>query len=407
MTQEAPAGAVATPGAAPRDAPPRFGRWIAANAAVAIPLSMAPITFGLATLSQGDVNGGALMVAAMTGAEVLGSVPIAATGRRFSATGFARLLATVRTAAFVGLALALAADASLVVLVVAASLAGVVNGALVGVLRAILNDTVAMDRLPRALGVAATVNEVVFVTGPILASTLGGASVIAAVGVMAISSAIPIGALRRVPRGAVPGRSRAHRGSIPLHTGIWLFARVAMTACVASIEVGAVALAIDHGRSPRAALLFVVPLCVASVLGGVWISVRNRRLRLPTVAAMLLLTACAMVLISAATWIWAAIASAVLVGLFLAPLSTAFSLFLDDLLPADRRTEGFALLRSSHAIGLIVASALIALVSLDAALAVSAALALSSVIVVTAAGMCRRFIARRRDVVSSSADELK
>jgi sugar phosphate permease len=180
-----------------------------------------------------------------------------------------------------------------------------------------------------------------------------------------------------------------------------------MTACVASIEVGAVALAIDHGRSPRAALLFVVPLCVASVLGGVWISVRNRRLRLPTVAAMLLLTACAMVLISAAMWIWAAIASAVLVGLFLAPLSTAFSLFLDDLLPADRRTEGFALLRSSHAIGLIVASTLIALVSLDAALAVSAALALSSVIVVTAAGMCRRFIARRRDVVSSSADELK
>jgi MFS-type transporter involved in bile tolerance (Atg22 family) len=88
--------------------------------------------------------------------------------------------------------------------------------------------------------------------------------------------------------------------------------------------------------------------------------------------------------------LWTAIAGALLVGLFLAPLSTAFSLFLDDLLPHDRRTEGFALLRSSHAVGLIVASALIALVSLDAAFSVSGALALTSLVVVTAAGMRRR-----------------
>jgi len=122
VTEEACAGAVATLAAAPRDERSGFGRWVAANVGVAIPLSMAPITFGLATLSQGDVNGGALMVAAMTGAEVLGAVPIAATGRRFSATGFARLLAAVRAVAFVGLALALAADASLVVLVAGALL---------------------------------------------------------------------------------------------------------------------------------------------------------------------------------------------------------------------------------------------------------------------------------------------
>ena len=390
VTEEACAGAVATLAAVPRDERSGFGRWVAANVGVAIPLSMAPITFGLATLSQGDVNGGALMVAAMTGAEVLGAVPIAATGRRFSATGFARLLAAVRAVAFVGLALALAADASLVVLVAAASLAGVVNGALVGVLRAILNGMVATDRLPRALGVAATANELVFVSGPILASTLGGSSVIAAVGVMAISSAVPIGALPHVPRRASAEPSRARSGSVPLSTGIWLFARVAMTCCVASIEVGAVALAIDQGLPPRAALLFVVPLCVASVLGGVWVSIRNRRLGLPTVAVMLLLTASAMLLVRADTWIWTAIAGAVLVGLFLAPLSTAFSLFLDDLLPDDRRTEGFALLRSSHAIGLIVASALIAFVSLDAAFSVAGALALISLVVVTAAGMGRR-----------------
>jgi MFS family permease len=105
---------------------------------------------------------------------------------------------------------------------------------------------------------------------------------------------------------------------------------------------------------------------------------------------MLLLTAGAMLLVRAETWLATAIAGAVLVGLFLAPLSTAFSLFLDDLLPADRRTEGFALLRSAHAIGLIVASTLIALVSLDAAFAVAGGLALVSVGVVTVTGPRRR-----------------
>jgi hypothetical protein len=401
VTQEARADAVLTL-AAPRDPLSGFGRWVAANVGVAIPLAMAPITFGLATFARGDVNGGALMVAAMTGAEVLGAVPIAATGRHFSATGFARLLATVRTVAFVGLALALAADASLAVLVAMASVAGAVNGTLVGVLRAILNDVVATVRLPRALGVAATANELVFVSGPIVASTLGGASVIAAVGVMAISSALPIGALRRVPRSASGGTPRVHGGPIPRRTGIWLFARIAVTSCVASIEVGAVALAIADGLPPRDALLFVVPLCVASVLGGVWVSVRNRRPGLRTVGAMLLLAASAMALVSTDPWIGTAIAGAVLVGLCLAPLSTAFSLFLDDLLPDDRRTEGFALLRGAHAIGLIVASGLIALVSLDAAFSVAAALALISLVVVVTASMRGRHEWTRKAHADSS-----
>jgi predicted MFS family arabinose efflux permease len=345
---------------------------------------MAPITFGLATLSNGDVNGGALMVAAMTAAEVVGAVPIAAAGRGLTATGLARLLAAVRTAAFAGLAIALAVDASLAVLVVAASLAGLVNGALVGVLRAILNDLVAVDRLPRALGVAATANELVFVSGPILASALGGVSVIAAVAVMAISSAVPIAVLPRVSHRPPRRTSRARSGSIPRRTGVWLLARVSMTACVASIEVGAVALALRQGLRPEAALLFVVPLCIASVLGGVWISVRNRRLSLRTVVAMLVLTASAMLVIRADPWLGAVIAAAVVVGLFLAPLSTAFSLFLDDLLPDGRRVAGFALLRSAHAVGLIISSVVIAVISLDAAFLVSAALALVSVLVVLA-----------------------
>ena len=359
-----------------------FARWIAANLGSAVPQSMAPITFGLATLSQGDLNGGALMMTAMTVAQVLGAVPIAAAGRRFSVSAYARFLAAFRTLAFVGLVLAIAAEAPIPVLVVVASLAGLVNGAIFAVLRAILNDMVASNKFPRALGVAATVTELVFVCGPILASTIGGVSVIAAVGIMAIASALPLVVLPRIAHRTPPESGRVRRESMRLGTVVWLLAAASADACVYSIEVGAVALALRHELAPSAAFLFTVPLCVGSVLGGVWISVRNRRLRQRTVVTMLLLTAAGMLAVAWDVWIGSVIAGIVLTGLFLAPLGMSFSLFLDDVLPRTRRAEGFGLLNTSKSIGLITASSVIAFASLAASLVVSAALALVSAIIV-------------------------
>lgn len=367
------------------DRPRGFIRWIAANIGTAVPVSMAPITFGLATLSsQGDLNGGALMMTAMTVAQVLGAVPIAAAGRRYSVTAYARALAAFRTLAFVGLGVAVAVGAPLTVLVVAASLAGLVNGAIFGLLRAILNDMVAASKLPRALGIAATANELIFVIGPILASTIGGASVIVAVGIMAIASALPLVTLPRFAHRTPSASTRLRQKSVRMGTTIWLFAAGSASACVASVEVGAVALALRHELTPGAAFLFTVPLCIGSVLGGIWTSVRNRRLRQRTVVAMLLLTVAGMGAVAWDGWIGSAIAGAVLIGLFLAPLGMSFSLFLDDVLPPDRRAEGFALLRTSKAVGLISASSVIAFGSLATAFLVSAALAFVSAVAIAA-----------------------
>ncbi len=345
---------------------------------------MAPITFGLAALSQGDLNAGALMMTAMTVAQVVGAVPIAAAGRRFSVSAYARFLAAFRTFAFVGVLLAIAGQAPIPVLVVAASLAGLVNGAIFAVLRAILNDMVASDKLPRALGVAATVTELVFVSGPILASTIGGVSVIAAVGIMAIASALPLVALPRIAHRAPPESGRVRRESMRPGVLVWLLAAASADACVYSIEVGAVALALRHELTPSAAFLFTVPLCVGSVLGGVWVSIRNRRLRQRTVVAMLVLTAAGMLAVARDAWIGSVIAGVVLIGLFLAPLGMSFSVFIDDVLPRTRRAEGFGLLNTSKSVGLITASSVIAFGSLEASFLVSAALALVSAIIIVA-----------------------
>jgi DHA1 family inner membrane transport protein len=84
------------------------------------------------------------------------------------------------------------------------------------------------------------------------------------------------------------------------------------------------------------------------------------------------------------SWIGTAIVGVALVGLCLAPLGTSFSLCIDDVLPRDRRAEGFALLRTSKSVGLILASSVIAFGSLAASFLVSATLAFVSAITIVA-----------------------
>ena len=114
------------------------------------------------------------MMTAMIAAQVLGAVPVAAMGRRYGVTAYIRTLTAFRTLAFVGLALAVSVGAPLAALLGAAILAGLVNGTIFGLLRSVLNDMVTSNNLLRALGIAATANELIFVGGPILASTIGG-----------------------------------------------------------------------------------------------------------------------------------------------------------------------------------------------------------------------------------------
>lgn len=67
-----------------------------------------------------------------------------------------------------------------------------------------------------------------------------------------------------------------------------------------------------------------------------------------------------------------AVAGTVLVGLCVAPLATFYSLVLDELLPASRRVEGFALLRTSQALGIVVVGLLLTLTSPTVALGCAA-----------------------------------
>lgn len=349
-------------------------RWLLSSATLVVPQAAGPIAFALLALSAtGDAGRGAALMLAMTIAQVAGAIPITRLGARFSAVYYLKALVCFRTFALASIAFSAWYGVPFGWLVIQAALAGMVNGAAHGYLRVVLNDLVESQRLPRSLGMAATLNEVTFVLAPVLASGLGLISPVFCLLAITVLGALPALLVPAVDNGrlahAVPTQGRTLSKPILL----WLLCATAGSSTVAAIEIGAVALALRFGYSPGVAILFTVPLCVASVAGGVWVSIRNRPFSKGAVLAQLLTMTLGSILAALEISPASTVIGAVLIGGVLAPLGTHYSLTLDGLAPAHKRAEVFALLRTATAIGIIVASTVLTLASLSTSLKVVAA----------------------------------
>lgn len=361
-------------------------RWFVSSGTLGVPQAAGPIAFSLVALSlTGDTSGGAAMMLAMTLAQVAGAIPIARLGNSLPLATFLRLLVAMRTLALFAIAVCVANGVPFTWLIVLVAIAGSVNGAASGYLRALLNHLVPASRWPRALGIAATLNELTFVIAPVAASGLGSVSPAFAVFVLAAVGAVP--AL------LVPSTGSTHVGDVRGVKGslltppilLWLACAAAGGAAVAAIEIGAVALALNFAYEPALAVVFTVPLCLASVAGGLWVSMRNRMATRKTVLAQLLVMTLGSVLVAVNLSVAASVVGAILVGSVIAPLATYYSLVLDTLAPPQRRPEMFALLRTANAVGVICASAMLTVVSLPMALSVVTGLMIVAVAAVAIA----------------------
>src|SRR5690606_40890809 len=101
-----------------------------------------------------------------------------------------------------------------------------------------LNHLVEPAGLPRALGVAATLNEIAFALSPVAASLLGGVSPVWA---MAATTALGMGPMLLMPsipeaRGPQAGDPARARRRIPPTALLWLFCAVASGGAVAAVE---------------------------------------------------------------------------------------------------------------------------------------------------------------------------
>lgn len=370
-------------------------RWYASFGSFGVPQAAAPIAFALVALPlTGDANDGATMILAMTVAQLVGAIPLARWGRRYNTVNYVKSLILVRAIALTAVAVLAPNDVAFGWLIVAAAFAGLVNGAAYGLHRTILNHLVSPMRLPRALGIAATTNELVFVSAPVLASALGAVSPIFAIVIITVLGS---GSLLLLPhvagadRNSIDNSTPASKGRLLTpEISLWLLCTVAIGAAVAAVEIGAVTMAVDFGLEPTFAFIFPVALCIASVSGGIWVSVRNRHASPQSVLRYLLLSTVGSLLIAWHQSISLTIIGSLLVGFYLPLLATHCQLSLDRLAPAERRAEAFALLRNANAVGIIVVSMTLSFASLVTTLWVSAVLIFATALLALASFLRQR-----------------
>ena len=358
-------------------------RWLLAYGTFSVPQAAGPIGYALLAIPlTGDPGNGAAIVLTITLAQVAGAVPVARLGRGSNAVSYLKVLVGIRFLALLAVAMAAAIGAPFAVLLAASALAGLVNGAAFGYLRSVLNYLVAPSHMPRALGMAATLSEFTFVAAPVAASLLGTVDPVLALVVLSVLGTAPMVLVANIAHAKAPARVDGGGRLLTPAILLWLACTVANSAVVSAIEIGAVSLAMNYGFPPAMGFIFTVALCVASVAGGVWVSVRNR---MPARAMVLIYlgvmtTGAALVALQASVAV--TIIGAVLVGGVLAPLGTYYSLRLDALSPPHRKPELFALARTANAIGVIVTSASLTLTSLSVTRALAAALMMVATVVV-------------------------
>ena len=236
-------------------------RWFISAATLNVPQAAGPVAFSLVALSlTGETSGGAAMILAMTLAQVAGAIPITRLGRNLPSATFLKQLVAFRTLALGLIALCVAYEASFIWLILVAALAGTVNGAAHGYLRSVLNQLAPVSRLPRALGISATLNELTFVLAPVAASGLGTISPVFAVLALTVLGAIPALLVPHTGSANIDGVLPHADGSV-LSPSIllWLMCAAAGSSTVAAIEIGAVALALHFGYEPALAILSRCP----------------------------------------------------------------------------------------------------------------------------------------------------
>ena len=346
-------------------------RWFISSATMSVPQAAGPVAFSLVALSvTGDATGGAAMILAMTLAQVAGAIPIARLGRRLPLATFLKLLIVIRTLALASVSLLAAYQAAFTLLIGLAAIAGLVNGAAFGCLRAVLNRLTPASRMPRALGIAATLNEATFVLAPVAAAGLGTLSPAFGVLVLAAIGAVPALLVPSTGSTHIDDMRGASRSLLAPYVLLWLMSAAAGAATVAAVEIGAVALELHFGYGPVLAIVFTVPLCLAAVAGGVWVSVRNRMATRTVLLTQLSVMTLGSTLTALNLSVATTVIGAVLIGFVLAPLGTYYSLILDTLAPPQRRPEVFALLRTANGLGVIFSSAVLTVASLSMALIV-------------------------------------
>lgn len=336
---------------------PMWRRWALASALGRLPRTMEAVAIVLGgKAATGSFAAGALMLGVTSAAAGLTS-PLR--GRALDRTELRRGLgrASLGAAAALGvLAVAVAVGAPLWVLLGACVGNGAASAGVLPGYRTFLSELIPARTLERAFSIDAVLVEVAFVSGPALASLLVVAlSPAAALAVMGATYLVSGQIVRGLPER--PPVLRAVAGVAPWRIAAAVQIYVVTGAIAAAFGLFESVLAarlVELGQASALVGPLSAVLALASGIGGVTYGVRAGRWPgRPTVRGSLLILAVGLLLVPAAAAgnVWVLGAAMFGAGLGLAPANAIAMGLLQGALPADRRSEGFAIWSAAIAIG--------------------------------------------------------
>jgi MFS family permease len=377
-------------------------QWSAAAGVTRLPPAMAP----LASIFAGwEISRSYAFGALLAGCYALcESLAAPRLGRALDRCPPAKRAGRMRTAlllsgtSLIGCAVAVQAVAPRWVLVLLTMLAALSSSGVPGGYRALLTELVSPAELLTALSWDATLLEVEWLTGPILvALTVAGGHPALAYLVMAgcaygggvLTYLVPADNERAEAEPEAPGAARGawqHRASWPsyLTSGALGTAEGGFVAALPALLISL------HGHA-SAAGLFAAVLALASMLGGIGLSLLQTRLagepgRLADWALLLMCVLLApAVLVPSVFWLVIPVLAG---GLCIAPVNALRSKALEQALPVTLRSEGFSVQYGANGVGVALGSALVALVvTRSAQLAVMLVLAIPAVLSAASLGL--------------------
>ncbi|OKI23888.1 hypothetical protein A6A08_02415 [Nocardiopsis sp. TSRI0078] len=211
------------------------------------------------------------------------------------------------------------------------------------------------ERLQRAFSLEAILDEVTFISGPIIVTALATSvhylAGLSACLVMTTGGAVALA----LQRGTAPpaNRVRGGGGSALAVPGMLVIAVVMMFAgaIIGVIDLSLVARAEEVGTTALAGPLLTA-LAVGSIIGGLWYGNRSWRLPPHTLwIRALAAQALGLGALALAGGVWTLAAATFVAGLAVAPAAISGAVLLERLLPPRLLTEAFSIETTSMAIG--------------------------------------------------------
>jgi MFS family permease len=333
-----------------------------------VPQGMLALAFVLLMREAGHSYAEAGVVAAAHALALAATAPVL--GRLVDRLGPRAVMLPLAAAfplALVGFTAAAKAGGSLAVLAPLSALAGALLPPLGASMRALWPRLVPAPELRQAAyGLEASLQEIIFVTGPLLAALIGGASPAAAVLVAAALAGIGTFGFALAP--SPPAAPLEAHGPAPTRAGalaapgvrIILVVALGMGASFGIVEVAAPAFAEEHGAVRSAGGIALAALSFGSLVGGLWAGSRGTgRAASSRLAVALVGYAAAMFVPGALAGSLAVLAVLLAVaGFNIAPAFAAAYGLLDALAPPGTATEAFAWISTAVVAGVAVGSAM-------------------------------------------------